>query len=365
MLQSRYTLRYNTATSGLSTIPHMSVMPMTPTPVPRLVRTTLLPSKERLHRVAVHVRGDLSCMTRDWTPQEQLAGRRLVRFTWTQVGSTLQIDCDAILQDRYEATQTVISCLKWEDAPPGRGIYFVTLVDVILLLERLVSQKFAVEEKNRIRRNLQGLKPLTVARAKQEYASFFQQIMKYPAPRPRNIEKDVKVFSWSLLNEALGRVLSKYSCDYGSSSVSSSVPELLPVSAPTYTGYLGFSGLSQTQSPTPNHNTTFRALSQTVSQNSTPQLPNLTPPHPPALLPAPLPPPSGGPLYGLSLFSGTSNPQCAAPGGSLSTPLSFSGPLYSWGPGVMYSMYQGGAAMWYPYSFYRDGEREVKDDREL
>jgi hypothetical protein len=38
----------------------------------------------------------------------------------------------------------------------------------------------------------------------------FQQIVNYPMPKPRSIEKDVKVFPWSRLDEALTKVLQKY-----------------------------------------------------------------------------------------------------------------------------------------------------------
>jgi hypothetical protein len=34
--------------------------------------------------------------------------------------------------------------------------------------------------------------------------------MDFPDPKPRNIEKDVKVFDWSLLPQALGKIISKY-----------------------------------------------------------------------------------------------------------------------------------------------------------
>ena len=69
---------------------------------------------------------------------------------------------------------------------------------------------FSVEEKNRIRRNLESLGPTTVSKAKGGFEGFFQRIMDFPPPKPRNIEKDVKVFPWSLLREAIDKVISKY-----------------------------------------------------------------------------------------------------------------------------------------------------------
>ncbi|KAF8145907.1 hypothetical protein K438DRAFT_1871056 [Mycena galopus ATCC 62051] len=35
--------------------------------------------------------------------------------------------------------------------------------------------------------------------------------MDFPNPKPRNIEKDLKVFEWSLLGQALEKSMSKYS----------------------------------------------------------------------------------------------------------------------------------------------------------
>jgi len=78
------------------------------------------------------------------------------------------------------------------------------------LLEWLTGSWFPVEEKNRIRRNLQGFGPKTVSKHKAGMGGFFQVIMEFTEPRPRNIEKDLKVFLWDLLPPALDKILSKY-----------------------------------------------------------------------------------------------------------------------------------------------------------
>ena len=95
---------------------------------------------------------------------------------------------------------------------------YVTSVDTILLLEALVAARFTVEEKNRIRRNLEGFKPDTVSKAKPETEEFFKVIMGFPNPKPRNIEKDVKVFPWKVLQIALQKIISKYSASYASTA---------------------------------------------------------------------------------------------------------------------------------------------------
>ncbi|KAI8367717.1 hypothetical protein BD560DRAFT_296952, partial [Blakeslea trispora] len=104
----------------------------------------------------------------------------------------------------------VISCIYWRE----QNDYFVTSVDCIYLLEGLIGVQFTVEEKNRIRRNLEGFRPLTVSKCKPECADFFRLIMGFPHPKPRNIEKDVKVFPWKTLPNALKKVIHKYTPSY-------------------------------------------------------------------------------------------------------------------------------------------------------
>ncbi|TDL26055.1 hypothetical protein BD410DRAFT_716587 [Rickenella mellea] len=138
------------------------------------------------------------------------AGRRLVRFFRSQEGSKLQVSCHPIPQDSFKEADIVISCIY---RPETNNCWF-TSVDVIYLLERLVVTPFTVEEKNRIRRNLEGFRPTTVSKKSRGSEHFFQQIMDFPVPKPRNIEKDVKVFPWSVLTQALEKIISKYVSAY-------------------------------------------------------------------------------------------------------------------------------------------------------
>ncbi|KDR75411.1 hypothetical protein GALMADRAFT_554495 [Galerina marginata CBS 339.88] len=143
----------------------------------------------------------------DWTQQELTAGRRLVRFAKVQDGRRLIVSCEPILQEEYCENDSVISCIYRAQS----DTCYVTSVDVIYLLERLTNGDFPVEEKNRIRRNLEGLRPTTVSKHKAGFSDFFQRIMDFPDPKPRNIEKDLKVFEWNLLGQALEKILNKYS----------------------------------------------------------------------------------------------------------------------------------------------------------
>ncbi|ORZ03724.1 hypothetical protein BCR43DRAFT_430072 [Syncephalastrum racemosum] len=141
-------------------------------------------------------------MTQNFAPEEQTAQRRLVQFSRKyrpQEGNRLGIDC-------YFRASIVVSCIYRRDTQQ----FFITSVDCIALLEVLLGVFFSVEEKNRIRRNLEGFRPMTVSKSKPDCAEFFKTIMDFPHPKPRNIEKDVKVFAWDVLPQALKKIVRKY-----------------------------------------------------------------------------------------------------------------------------------------------------------
>ena len=141
-----------------------------------------------------------------WTQDERDAQRRLVEFKRSQSGSTISTHFAPITLETRQQRSICVSCIYWEE----KDECFITSVDTIYLLEQLVNVRFTVEEKNRIRRNLEGFRPLTVSKAKSDSEEFFKVIMGFPNPKPRNIEKDVKVFPWKILAHALKKIISKY-----------------------------------------------------------------------------------------------------------------------------------------------------------
>lgn len=150
--------------------------------------------------------------TADWTPEETVAGRRLVKLVVTRESyAKFHVEAQSVSQSAYTAGSgtPVISCIHWEE----KNQYVVTSVDVITVLEHLVGKLFSIEEKSRIRRNLQFLKPATITRSNADSKRMFNKIMAMESPRPRNIEKDIKVFDWSELFVAVQKVLSKYSAN--------------------------------------------------------------------------------------------------------------------------------------------------------
>lgn len=181
---------------------------------PEIVTQTFNPYAMYPLKATLKLNGDLDAMAKDWAPEEFDARRRLVQFTRSQVQSTINAEFKAIAPEDRPPNSITISCIWWKE----RKECFVTSVDTIFLLEALVGVRFTVEEKNRIRRNLEGFRPLTVSKAKADSEDFFKTIMGFPNPKPRNIEKDVKVFPWKILAHALKKIISKYSASYSSTA---------------------------------------------------------------------------------------------------------------------------------------------------
>ena len=158
------------------------------------------------HKAQLKVNGELDSMTQNWTTDERHVKRRLVQFWRSQTGSAITATFAPVAPEERKPNAICISCIWWE----AKDQYFVTSVDTIFLLESLVAVRFTVEEKNRIRRNLEGFRPLTVSKGKSDSEDFFKLIMGFPNPKPRNIEKDVKVYSWKILTLALKKIIGKY-----------------------------------------------------------------------------------------------------------------------------------------------------------
>ncbi|OAD06557.1 hypothetical protein MUCCIDRAFT_33940, partial [Mucor lusitanicus CBS 277.49] len=148
-------------------------------------------------------------MAKNWAADEWEHRRRLVQFWREQNGNEIRCTFDSVAQGERISSNSghiVVSCIYWAE----RNDCFITSVDCIHLLESLMDIRFSVEEKNRVRRNLEGFRPLTVSKCKAESADFFKLIMSFPNPKPRNIEKDVKVFPWKTLPYALKKIVTKY-----------------------------------------------------------------------------------------------------------------------------------------------------------
>ena len=91
-----------------------------------------------------------------------------------------------------------------------RGECCITSFECIYLLESLIAVRFTVEEKNRVRRNSESFRPLIVSKGGKDCESCFKLIKQSSSRKPSGIEKDVKVFSWSILSHALKKIVRIY-----------------------------------------------------------------------------------------------------------------------------------------------------------
>lgn len=180
-----------------------------------LIRTSRLSSdfiRKHLDIINTPIRLDVDPCANDmisgWTPEEVACGRRLVLLVVSrEAHAHIRIQARPVPPNSVPPhdKHLIISCIRWAE----KDSYVVTSVDVLLVLEYLVGELFSIEEKSRIRRNLQFLKPCTVTRG--DNSRLFNLLMSMENPRPRNIEKDLKVFKWTDLFVAVKKVLSKYS----------------------------------------------------------------------------------------------------------------------------------------------------------
>lgn len=194
-------------------------------PNPPLIRTSILQSQTSSFRTPdfnpytiypsakpkLEIQGELFTMANfsNWTDEETKIQRRLVEFQRRREDSIIHVSFKPVTVEERTQGAYCVSCIFWGK----RRECFVTSVDTIQLLEHLVAVRFTVEEKNRIRRNLEEFKPLTVSKRKEDRENFFRLIMGFPNPKPRNTEKDVKVFPWSILSNALSKIIGKYVSD--------------------------------------------------------------------------------------------------------------------------------------------------------
>ncbi|KAK9766104.1 hypothetical protein K7432_005066 [Basidiobolus ranarum] len=176
--------------------------------------TSFNSSPPMLNKATLKFSNEFEEMTKNWCNEETEIRRRLVQFWRKHENNVIHCGFQGVSPSDRAPNSIVVSCIYWE----AKNDYFITSVDCIYLLESLIAVRFTVEEKNRIRRNLEGFRPLTVSKCKSESADFFKLIMSFPNPKPRNIEKDVKVFPWKVLPLALKKIIGKYTASSNNSS---------------------------------------------------------------------------------------------------------------------------------------------------
>ncbi|CAG8544815.1 13630_t:CDS:2, partial [Cetraspora pellucida] len=159
-----------------------------------------------LNKVKLIIDGDIQSMAQNWSVKDFKNRRRLIQFIRRVEGDEIRVTFKPVKPDKRPKYGIFVSCIWWE----AKDEYYITSVDCIYLLECLTGIRLTQDEKNRIRRNLEIFKPLTVGKNKKDSEDLFRVIMGFPAPKPRNIEKDVKVFPWSCVIYAINKILRKY-----------------------------------------------------------------------------------------------------------------------------------------------------------
>ncbi|KAH6612825.1 hypothetical protein B0J18DRAFT_375316 [Chaetomium sp. MPI-SDFR-AT-0129] len=258
--------------ASTSSLPHgpvsrssFSGLPHSASAAPQLIRTSTLAQPASGYpgygvyqeKASLKMVGDLSAMAEGWTHEEWENKRRLVLFRKQQTGSVLTVSFKPVSAAERPPHSICISCIWWEE----KQACYVTSVDTIHLLEQLLAapSRFGVDEKNRIRRNLEGFRPATVSKSRHESEEFFKVIMGFGNPKPRNIEKDVKVFHWKDLSGALYKIISKYSA--------STTTVMTPTTSPHVASTLGLGGGYPALPPTP-VSTTSSAAPETAATTS-------------------------------------------------------------------------------------------------
>lgn len=215
-------------------------------------------------------------LTRNWNEYEITQGRRLVLLHINREAHRITFSAETTTAEEYKKNPdlTIISLLF----RPLTGTYVFTSVDIIFLLERTFLEHkistFGTEEKNRIRRNLQGLHPVTIRKGQTQSdesdksssptgqktngrpkkksprnpnqkpgrksrqrssqgpskrvvakrvrepdigatmvdfdEGFYTRLMTYEPPRPYNISKSIKVFDWDYLLKSINLIAAKY-----------------------------------------------------------------------------------------------------------------------------------------------------------
>ncbi|KAJ1323840.1 hypothetical protein MN608_11095 [Microdochium nivale] len=187
-------------------------------------------------RIKLEIQGDLLLMSQGWTSEERTQARRVVKFTMSRIDSTLGLAFAPVTTGQLGPGDLCTSCIYWQE----QGDFFVTGADVIHLLGRLFAApaRFSLEDKNYIRRKLQGYRPIIVAPERADTQGVFDLVVGLSRPRPVYRRETFNLIPWRLLPLILDKMLAKYvrvSPTRGWQSLvgASGPPPVLPALQPT------------------------------------------------------------------------------------------------------------------------------------
>lgn len=128
-----------------------------------------------------------------WHPHELKAQRRIIEFTvfrefQANLSPIVRIQWKAIEQQYWQGNKGntfAISVIAYDDK------WLITSVDVISSVECFFGTHLCTGEKNRIRRGFEFRTPETLHKGE---GSVYALVQSFVNPKPRNIDKSVKVF---------------------------------------------------------------------------------------------------------------------------------------------------------------------------
>ncbi|KAF8332621.1 uncharacterized protein EI90DRAFT_2918062, partial [Cantharellus anzutake] len=142
---------------------------------------------------------------------EQSLGRRQIRFRRKIEGSMIFLSSEPVtpmLGDDDVQDDRGLVCsifhpprpnhLSYHEKPCLKDAYFITSADMIDLAEFLLDFHFSIEEKLRIWKVLEAFHPIPVTTTIQSPGSFRR--------------KDLELFTWDVLVQALESIIQKYVC---------------------------------------------------------------------------------------------------------------------------------------------------------
>lgn len=163
-------------------------------------------------KASLEIKGDLGSMTKAWSEDECRVRRRLVLFRSTRSAGTIKVSFQAIKPHGQPSSGAYVSCIRLGE----KAECYITLADIISILEAMVvgPSCFTIEQNYWIRRNLKRFRPQKFGMPRGEEIS--ETIMAIPNPKPRGIGKNIMIFPWRIVSDALKEIVSKYSASLSS-----------------------------------------------------------------------------------------------------------------------------------------------------
>ncbi|CAB4443365.1 unnamed protein product [Rhizophagus irregularis] len=171
---------------------------------------TLESLTDLLNGVRISFDGNHNDMTQSWSQEELNVRRRVVQFFKTRAKKRIMASFKAVDPIEQPKNGIFVSCLYWYDKKTQCDKWYFTSTDYLNLLESLTGIRLTSDEKNRIRRNLEEYKPITVGKNKNDSDEIYKDLMSYSFAKPRNVEKDIKLYEWRHLLHAVEKIINKY-----------------------------------------------------------------------------------------------------------------------------------------------------------